>query len=190
MDRREFFSRSFGKAAEKLTSHVDEKVARRAVHWIRPPFAISELEFLLACTRCDACINACPHKVIFPLAARLGADVMGTPALDLLNKGCQLCEDWPCVQACESNALNNLDEEQRPINTPPQMAKASIDTEKCLPYSGPECGACNHVCKIDGALTWQQEKPSINQQLCVGCGMCREACIVEDKAITICSIHE
>jgi ferredoxin-type protein NapG len=58
-----------------------------------PPYAQDELAFLLACTRCGACVTACPHGVIFPLAPRLGITVAGTPALDLLHKGCHLCED-------------------------------------------------------------------------------------------------
>ena len=52
-----------------------------------------------------ACIKACPHEIVFPLSPNNGAEVMNTPALDLLNKGCHLCEDWPCVNACETNAL-------------------------------------------------------------------------------------
>lgn len=188
MDRREFFRRSFGKAAETVTRHVDKKVNEKASRWIRPPFAISELEFLLACTRCNDCIEACPHHVIFPLSPRLGADVTGTPALDLLNRGCHLCDDWPCVKACETGALR-LPEIESPddINIA-KLAKASIETEKCLPYAGPECGACASSCNIEGALNWSNEKPFIDEESCVGCGMCREACIVEGKAIEISSL--
>jgi ferredoxin-type protein NapG len=182
MDRRDFFRRSFGKATEVVVESVDKRVAERAKHWIRPPFAIAELEFLLACTRCNACIEACPHDVIFPLAARLGADVVNTPALDLLKKGCQLCEDWPCVNACEVNALTISDDAQV---KPDKFASAVINESLCLPFSGPECGACVPVCPVEGALILEEEKPVINQELCVGCAMCREACVVEEKAISI-----
>ena len=105
MDRRNFFRMGLQKAAETAVRLADESVTQRARHWIRPPFAQAELEFLLACTRCDKCIEACPHDVIFKLPARLGAQVVGTPAMDVLNKGCHLCEDWPCVNACEPDAL-------------------------------------------------------------------------------------
>ena len=98
MDRRDFFRRSFGKAAEVVVKEADAKVKKRAAHWIRPPFAISELEFLLACTRCDACISVCPHDVIFRLPARLGADVVNSPALDLFKK--RLCF-MPRLAMCE-----------------------------------------------------------------------------------------
>lgn len=192
MDRRDFFRRGFGKAAETVTKHAEQRVSKKASHWIRPPFALSELEFLLACTRCSDCISACPHQVVFPLASRLGADVVGTPAMDLLSKGCHLCEDWPCVKACETGALKlpDIDKSDETATVAiDRFAKAILDTTQCLPYVGPECGACAASCKIDGALIWSGEKPSIVEERCVGCGMCREACIVEGKAINIVSIH-
>ncbi len=199
MDRREFFRRGLGRVAEEAVQHVDKKVVERASRWIRPPFAVPELEFLLACTRCDACIKACPHDIIFPLAAGNGADVMNTPALDLLNKGCRLCEDWPCVTACEAHALKmpvadtdeaEIDSTVEPgaktgFSPQPRLAKLAIDTDNCLPYKGPECGACASACIIEGALEWQRERPSINQEKCTGCAMCREVCITEPKSVLI-----
>ena len=198
MDRRDFFRRGFSKATEVAVKVADKRVSEKAKHWIRPPFAIPELDFLLACTRCNACIEACPHDVIFPLAARLGADVANTPALDLLKSGCHLCDDWPCVNACEPDVLTFMDKESESIDYSEafkadtiktriveKFANAKIDESVCLPFSGPECGACVSVCSVEGALTLVQEKPVIDQNLCVGCAMCREACIVEDKAISI-----
>lgn len=182
MDRRDFFRRGIGKATEAAVKTVDKKVVDRAKNWIRPPFAAAELDFLLACTRCNACIEACPHGVIFPLAARLGADVVNTPALDLLKKGCQLCEDWPCVNACETSAL--VREEGDNVK---KFASAEINESLCLPYSGPECGACVYLCPVENALVLKQEKPVINKEKCIGCALCRQACVVEEKAINITS---
>lgn len=188
MDRRTFFRRAVSKTAETIVKEMDEKLEAEAVHWIRPPFALDELEFLLTCSRCGDCIAACPHQVIFPLEPRLGARVVNTPALDLLNKACHLCADWPCVTACADAALKiPLVEEGQSLPVP-YLAKASINVEACLPYSGPECGACQGSCPQEGALQWQQEKPFISEAFCVGCGLCREACIVEPKAIELSSV--
>ena len=182
MDRREFFRRGIGKVSETAVKHVDDKLGQR-VNWIRPPFALPELDFLLACTRCNACIEACPHEVIFPLAARLGPEVVGTPALDLLNKACHLCADWPCVTSCEPKALFLPAAED---NTAwPKLAHVAIDTGTCLPYLGPECGACRDACPVDEAMSWEKERPIINEARCTGCGLCREACVTEPKAISI-----
>ena len=196
MDRRAFFSKGVEKAAKSVTKHAVTKARKNAVNWIRPPFAIDELDFLLACSRCDDCVKACPHNIIFLLPAKLGAQVFSTPAMDLNNHGCHLCEDWPCVQACETNALTlpipaedteiDIVNNQSPL---PLIARVSIIEETCLPYSGPECGACR-VCPVAGAMTWIMEKPSINTEICTGCALCREACIVEPKAIKIQSKYE
>jgi ferredoxin-type protein NapG len=189
MDRRSFFKTISNKAARSAVRAADSHVSKQAGHWIRPPYALEELEFLLACTRCNDCVEACPQNVIFKLPARLGTQVTETPALDLLNKGCQLCKDWPCVNACKSGALvfpELADEEIPPL---PKIARAEINTRTCLPYSGPECGACEALCPVPGALKWDLSKPFIDTELCTGCGLCREACIVDPKAVEIHSIH-
>lgn len=184
-ERRAFFKRSLHKTADTVAKGADAIVKHRARHWIRPPYALDELNFLLTCTRCGACTEACPHQVTFPLSARLGAQVVGTPALDLLNKGCHLCEDWPCVTACEPQALKLPTTEDQKKPPLPRLASAHVDTQHCLPYSGPECGACSSSCPVPQTLTWDMTKPVINSETCTGCGLCREACIVEPKAIII-----
>ena len=83
MDRREFFKAGGRKAAEVVVRLADERATQRAKQWLRPPYAKPELEFLLSCTRCDACMAVCPHEVIFTLPALYGVEAAGTPALDL-----------------------------------------------------------------------------------------------------------
>lgn len=205
MDRRNFFRSALKKGGKAAVKAVDAQVKKQASRWIRPPFAIDELDFILACTRCSDCIEACPHQVIFSLSARLGAKFAGTPALDLLNKGCHLCEDWPCVTACEADALRlpaddaattdneNVASESEEATKdeqliPPRLAKVAINEDACLPYNGPECGACFSCCPVPGALTQDMFRPVINPSLCCGCGLCRENCIVDPKAVTIATI--
>ena len=110
------------------------------IRWVRPPFALQEPEFLAACTRCGDCVEACPYDVVFPLGAALGDAVAETPALDLLHKGCHLCTDWPCVAACEPNALLRSQDADE-ISNGPVLAWVQIDADACLPYLGPECAA-------------------------------------------------
>lgn len=225
LSRRSFFKRGLGKTAEIGSQIIEEKVAHKAKGWIRPPFAVAELDFLINCNRCGDCTTACPHDVIFPLSASVGLEAAGTPAMDILNKGCHLCSDWPCVTSCEVDALNfsygqlidpdkkeemtvgdqqallvksdddtgmmktNMPLAKVPLATEcPSMAKAKINTKECMPYSGPECGACRGSCPIPNTLVWSNEKPSINQETCIGCGLCREACITSPKAVTIHSL--
>lgn len=196
MDRRGFFKSIANKAAEKPVEIVGEKIHRRAANWIRPPYALDEDDFLSACSRCNRCVEACPHQVIFKLPERLGAQVAFTPALDLLKKGCHQCEDWPCVNACNDMALvlpepePDSDTEQNEIEPElPKMARAEINSKACLPYNGTECDACADSCPVPGALTWDMTLPIINLLLCTGCGMCREVCVADPKAVDIRSLH-
>lgn len=189
MDRRSFFTRGAKQVGKQLADEKINNARQRARHWIRPPFALDELEFLLACTRCGECISACPHDVIFALSPRLGIQVVGTPALDLGNKGCHLCQDWPCVQSCEPRALQLPPVDQDQIANPQPFAKVSINTTQCLPYQGPECAACDGSCPVPDTFVFISERPQINHATCTGCALCREACIVEPKAIDVRSIY-
>ena len=189
MDRRSFFKVVTDKVGNSVVREVDNHVNQCASHWIRPPYAVQELDCILACTRCDKCIEACPYQVIFNLPARLGSRAMATPAMDLLNKGCHLCEDWPCVKSCDVGALKLPDIEESERLATPTLARAFVDPSECLPYKGPECGACAGSCPVPDALTWDRQKPRIDPEVCVGCGLCREVCIVEPKAIRIESLY-
>lgn len=224
MSRRGFFKRGLGKVASVGSDYVEHKAVEKAKSWIRPPFAIAEFDFLLNCSRCGDCIDACPHKVIFPLPLSRGASVAGTPAMDIPNNACLLCTDWACVTACDDKALSftsilnadskivdnteevivdekntnvkSCEEEGAELNGTesvempqakdcPPMASARIDESKCMPYSGPECGACRGSCPIPNTLVWHNEKPSINLDTCIGCGQCVQSCITSPKAIII-----
>ena len=186
--RRNFLKKTASKTVELAVKEAQERANIRAAKWIRPPYALEELEFSLTCTRCDACVSACPENVIFKLPAHTGVTAAATPAMDLVHKACLLCEDWPCVNACEANALvfpETDSDDEIPL---PLLSHCQVDTAKCLPYTGPECGACESSCPIEGALSWDRERPTSIQELCVGCGACLAACILEPKAIKIRSL--
>lgn len=184
--RRDLLKRGGKRAVGMAYQLATAEAALRPKAWIRPPFAIDELEFMLDCTRCDKCIEACPHDVIFGLAERPEPRAAGTPAMDLLRRGCHMCDDWPCVTACEPAVLKLPQMEAEQSIPAPKLATAKIDRKVCLPYSGPECGACAESCPIPGALEWEDRvRPVINDDLCTGCALCREACIVNPKAVNI-----
>lgn len=88
-DRRGFLLENFlalGRLfAETVHETVSETVTRASGgrRYLRPPGAIDEAAFLLACTRCGDCAKACPTGVIKFLDASSGAAV-GTPYIDPL----------------------------------------------------------------------------------------------------------
>jgi len=149
--------------------------------WPRPPGALDEPDFLAKCTRCDACVDACPHQAIGKLPKSAGG-AAGTPAMNVVARPCHLCEDLPCITACEPAALEPIAVAEL------YFGEAQIDKSRCFTFMGPECGACN-VCPPTmpegAALTFSLGKPQIDTELCTGCGLCRDACPVYGKAITI-----
>ncbi len=186
MKRRAFFDSAFRSLTRAAVQGAEPRAERKASRWIRPPFAKPELTFLLACSRCDKCIEVCRPGVLFRLSPRLGPEVTATPAMDLANKGCQMCDGWPCVTVCEPRALAfpaAVETGQSPPT--PLMARVQIDPQHCLPYAGPECGACGSACPIPGALQWTGPRPQVNEQLCSGCALCREVCPTQPKAVRV-----
>lgn len=181
MDRRAFLLGGISKAGKTAVNFLDQSI-NIPVRWVRPPFALVEPEFLLSCTRCNACIDACPEHALFPLRAKEFPPATGTPALDVLEKACALCKDWPCVMACDVGALLKPDDKR---SMPKFQVSLTVNEEICLPYQGPECGVCINACTIPGALEWKLGAPVINQTSCIGCGCCRQSCITQPKAISV-----
>ena len=176
--RRDFFRDFFTKTGEIAVGEAEKQLQKAARRFIRPPGVTSELEFLSTCTRCGNCVSACPHGTIFLLGSPTGV-AMNTPALDLTHKACHLCEDFPCIAACEPKALRPVARETL------KFARVRINPSTCLPFQGPECGVCVSVCPVPGAMTLHLTIPEIHPDVCNGCAMCREACIVQPSAITV-----
>lgn len=152
--------------------------------WFRPPFALDESDFLAACTRCNACELACPYGIIFPLSTKTGILLARTPAMDLLNKACRLCPDWPCVNACPEQALN-LPKVNRPLDEL-RMAQVFVDEKLCLAHlKEQDCHHCLDRCPVSEAMDVDEGFPRIDVGYCVGCAQCLEACMVEPRAIEL-----
>jgi len=171
LSRRDFLGRRPNKKLPVLPARV------------RPPGALPEREFLARCTGCMDCVQACPHKAIHTLAAHV-APGAGTPVMVLASRPCHMCEGFPCAAACDEQAL------AVPETPVVRYGTVWIDTSVCLPYLGPECGACAGLCPkgAEGGLRLQRGRPSIDMDLCVGCGLCVTACVVRPSAIELITV--
>ena len=186
--KRALFTRTTKRLAELVITEVENKVQQSRTS-IRPPFALNEFEFLLHCTRCGACVDACPNEVIHLYDNSESIALQQTPYLDLDQNACLLCHDWPCAVACPTLAISNTDTliiDTSTLRVFPKLAHIQLDTQRCLPYLGPECGACRGSCPLPDALVFDtMEKPHINTEQCTGCGQCVHACITDPSAISI-----
>lgn len=142
----------------------------------RPPGARPEEEFLAKCNRCGDCATACPYGTIFIFDENQGNSA-GTPVLFVEERPCRQCRDYACAAACDTGALC------MPGGKQPRLGGARIVQSRCLPFKGPECGACRGMCPGAAALQLTTGRPRIDPDLCTGCGMCIAACPTSPPAI-------
>lgn len=131
----------------------------------RPPWAREERDFISSCTRCDACIDACPTAIL------VRADG-GFPAVDFSRGECTFCGD--CVTHCAPRALLRPAEGDAPWSL-----KASIG-QACLAAAGVECRVCGENCPV-GAIRFRPRiggvaLPQLEAEACTGCGACFAPC--------------
>lgn len=148
---------------------------------LRPPGSVDEDEFLSRCIRCTRCADACQPEAIQFVPSGFGS-AAGTPVIFPAETGCNLC--LACGDACPTDAILPLlaKEEAR-------MGVAVVDERLCVSHNGTGvCGACHTICPLKNRAISQDYRnaPTVHEDACVGCGLCEEVCIVDDrKAIRI-----
>lgn len=171
-----------------------------AVPCVRPPGALMEKEFLAACIRCGRCADACPNQCIQQFTEAAGQEhsmtpgrgQRGTPVLFPREQACILCngvsgDHLLCTEACPTGALRLTKKDEVSVIANVKMGTAIVDTNLCHSFNGASCGICVRACPLEGkALTagmW--EKPIVNPDACVGCGLCERACVRYPQAIRV-----
>jgi len=159
---------------------------------LRPPGAVPEAEFVGQCIRCMRCVEACPNNAIILLDDSSDPRLHKTPVIKARRQACMLCqgvagEYLKCTNACPSGALQPIRNDIEEIRERVSMGTAVIDLDLCHSYNGWTCGACGRACPLPGvALTiglW--ERPEVNPDACIGCGLCERACILYPQAIRV-----
>ena len=153
---------------------------------LRPPGAIDEDHFLQKCIRCRKCEEVCPYDSIITAHGNWGL-AMGTPIISARDIPCYLCEDFPCIDVCPSEALSPVDAIKEV-----KMGVAVIDESLCFAYNGIICRACYERCPIYRvAITLEDELyPKVHKEHCVGCGICVNVCPTDPTSILIESSHK
>lgn len=164
---------------------------------IRPPGALDEKEFLAACTRCGLCVRDCPYDILKLADAASGVPT-GTPYFTARTGPCEMCEDIPCVPVCPTGALDHSLTE---INDARMGLAVVVDQESCIAFLGLRCEVCFNVCPLrSDAITLDYRHnqrsgkhalfiPVVHSDACTGCGLCEQACILDEAAIKVLPMH-
>ena len=165
------------KAAHELVKHSDGLPAAPPPpargDWLRPPGAVGEPLFLERCTKCNDCVTACPPGAI------IAHPENGTPVLFADQSPCLLCEDFPCITACRTDAL-------LPVGGIDQVRMGIATVSQRLCTAGQGCHACVSKCPTD-ALVMDVASLclSVMKDACVGCGMCEMVCKTVNDHVAI-----
>lgn len=183
---------------------------------IRPPGSLEEGDFLARCIRCGQCMKVCPTNAIQPTLLEAGIEGIWTPMLVMrvgyCEYSCVLCSEvcptgsiWKISEAEKLGTLpdgDNSNSEAKPIS----IGTAFFDRGRCLPWSmGIPCIVCEEFCPTSPKAIWTIEeevvrsdgsvvtvqRPRVDVDLCVGCGICETKCPVQDRpAIYVTNIGE
>lgn len=95
--------------------------ARKKRGFARPPGSVRDPErFKQICTECGDCIIACPYGAILRAPGIYG------PVMNPNLVACALCEDYPCIEACDERALLPI-----PEGFLPKFGHAMLDPQLC-----------------------------------------------------------
>lgn len=180
LGRRRFIKESMfsiARTAHEYVKHRDapteENKPASRTDWLRPPGAVEETLFLERCTRCADCIEACPYDSIVKNATD------GFPVVFPDQVPCHLCEDFPCIAACETEALQPI------INRAHvKMGLAEVAHRDCT--AGQGCHACVARCPTEAlVMDFGALQVDVVAQQCVGCGLCEHVCRTVNDRIAI-----
>jgi len=129
----------------------------------RMPWQVEEALFTDRCTRCEACIKACPEQIVV-------SGEGGFPTVDFRRGECTFCQ--ACVEACPEPVFRKVTEQ-------PWQQQAQI-AESCLTQQGVMCRSCEDMCEPQAILFPPRRaaiaQPEIDTDLCNGCGACVSVC--------------
>lgn len=176
-DRRDLFKQAAERWLGDLMRQAEARIVQR--RFVRPPGALDEVAFLAACTRCNACVDACPPRAIRVAPSGEGF-AAGTPHLEVELQPCIACPDMPCAAACPTGALTVPEGKWRGE----RLNVLELVPERCVTFQGATCRACADACPIgDAALAMDRDgHPVIKAEGCVGCGVCARACITSPSS--------
>ncbi len=183
ISRKNFFKSSLGYLFDAVREAGNASVELYAEKpgIFRPPGALPEKEFLEKCTRCDACVKICPKESIMKFIGQNSVNHL-TPVINFRKSACVLCDEFPCINSCESGALI-MPETKEDVT----IGTAQINRELCFAWQSQICEYCINICPLQEIAIKQDDngRPLVVEEKCTGCGLCEYICPVRQPAIVI-----
>jgi MauM/NapG family ferredoxin protein len=186
-------------AAAVLTVRTNPRAAADSFRAIRPPGALPEKQFLEACTRCGMCMKVCPTNGLQPAFLEAGLEGLWTPVLvSKIGPCAEFCTS--CGEVCPTGAIrpfNNREHKHQDIH----LGLAQVNPTLCIAINGGRnCIVCAEVCsykavvfkdELDPKLGRVKRVPTVDEQKCVGCGICENKCPTHpEPAIVVYAMKE
>ncbi|MFH1854112.1 MAG: 4Fe-4S binding protein [Candidatus Omnitrophota bacterium] len=151
---------------------------------IRPPAALKEKEFLNRCVRCGNCMKVCITNGLQPVMFESGIQGIWTPRLVPEVGYCEY-QCTLCGNVCPTGAIPRLSLSEKKKT---RLGLAEIDRSICIAWTeDKECIVCEEHCPVAQKAIKLTEykmgertvlKPSVDNRLCIGCGICQYKCPV------------
>jgi MauM/NapG family ferredoxin protein len=178
--------------------HSSASTTRASEKLIRPPGALPEAQFLAKCVQCGECMKVCPTHGLQPAFGEAGVKGLWTPVLVPRLGYCEY-ECSRCTQVCPTGAIKELTIREK---TQTRIGMAWVKTHRCLSYvQGETCTVCEERCPTspkaivlhrvevlmaDGTVA-APRVPLVDQEVCIGCGICEAECPVQDEPAIYCT---
>ncbi|MDD3276913.1 MAG: 4Fe-4S binding protein [Kiritimatiellales bacterium] len=171
-DRRQFLAGiGIGIPAALLLPKIGKKPGGKPS--VLPPGATEK--FAETCTRCYACVSACPADIIRVKSGGRVAE-LSMPELRFETGACEESCNL-CSQVCPTGAIRTLSQDQKWRT---QIGIAKVEKEKCLAWADNEyCMVCDEFCPYNAIKIIERGDvacPEIDPEICRGCGACESAC--------------
>lgn len=165
-----------------VSEWADKKYQNIAGKILRPPGAVFEYEFLMTCTKCYECVKACDYEAVSVYHNRDDNNDLNnnTPCINPTITPCYMCEDTPCIHACKSGALRELDDIKN------MKIGVAVIKDNCLIFDKVNCNECLNSCPMgEDVIYFLSGKIVINTKKCTGCGICSYHCPQNPKAVIV-----
>ena len=150
-------------------------------------------DLVARCIRCGVCVRACPTGGLQPALTEAGLEGFWTPVLMPRLGYCDYACN-ACGQVCPAEAIPPLALEEKRQQV---IGLAAIDRDRCIPWSEQgECIICEEMCPVPQKAVYLEEvvalgrdgqshrlqRPHVEPELCIGCGICEYRCPVAGPA--------